>query len=311
MSGEEIPYEELFYRKNDAVELQARHIELVDRCYADTAISLTTGCLKIGEDTFDPEKVLCLEVVADRIVLPREAMGPADATFMAAIGAFLGWPAVLFSLAASSFLGSVVGGTAILLKKRDWSSRIPYGPYIAAGAVLWMFCGCAGCRRICADQIYPKKLLNIPKLVFNDGGNLLCRKRPVAAEETIPSGIARFGRGDRVHGGPDQARWRIHRSAANPRDDYTRRDRYEDGLRIDERLARMRPQDPMVHYNLACSYSLTQQCDLALESLNTAINLGYSDFAWMVKDPDLKNLRDHAGYKKIQAKVRCRPVKET
>ena len=94
-------------------------------------------------------------------------------------------------------------------------------------------------------------------------------------------------------------------------DDYTRRDRFQDGLRIDEHLSRLRPRDAMVHYNLACSYSLTQQCDLAAEALNTAINLGYDDFDWMARDPDLKPLREHAGYKKIQAKVRCLSVKET
>jgi leader peptidase (prepilin peptidase)/N-methyltransferase len=85
--------------------------------------------------------VACLEVVADGIVLPREVMGPADVTFMGAIGAFLGWPAVLFCLAVSAMLGSVVGGMAIVFKKQDWSSRIPYGPYIALAAVLWIFGG--------------------------------------------------------------------------------------------------------------------------------------------------------------------------
>ena len=94
-------------------------------------------------------------------------------------------------------------------------------------------------------------------------------------------------------------------------DDYTRRDRFQDGLRIDERLCRLRPRDPMVHYNLACSYSLTLQCDLAAEALNAAINLGYDDFNWMARDPDLQPLREHAGYKKIQAKIRCLSVKET
>jgi len=141
LPGEEIPYEELFYRKRDAIELQARRVELIDRCYANSAVRLATGCLKIGGETFDPEKVLCLEVEADRIVLPREAMGPADVTFMAAIGAFLGWPAVFFCLGISSLLGSIVGGTAIVFKKRDWSSRIPYGPYIAVAAVVWIFGG--------------------------------------------------------------------------------------------------------------------------------------------------------------------------
>jgi len=94
-------------------------------------------------------------------------------------------------------------------------------------------------------------------------------------------------------------------------DDYTRRDRFQDGLRIDERLSRLRPRDPLVHYNLACSYALTQQCDLAAAALNTAINLGYDDFDWMARDPDLKPLREHAGYKKIQAKVRCLSFKDT
>ena len=141
LPGEEIAYEDLFYRKSDAIELQALRVELIDRCYAGIPLRLTADCLKIGADTFEPEKVLCLEVVADRIVLPREVMGPADVTFMAAIGSFLGWPAVLFCLAISCLLGSIVGGTAIVLKKREWSSQMPYGPYIVVAAVIWIFGG--------------------------------------------------------------------------------------------------------------------------------------------------------------------------
>jgi Flp pilus assembly protein TadD len=94
-------------------------------------------------------------------------------------------------------------------------------------------------------------------------------------------------------------------------DDYTRRDRFADGLRIDQRLVQLRPRDPLVHYNLACSFSLTQQCDLAAAALNTALNLGYKDFDWMARDPDLMHLREHAGYKSIQARVRCLCLKET
>jgi len=148
LPGEAIAYEDLFYRKTDAIELQAVRVELIDRCYANVPVRLTADCLTIGGDTFDPEKILCLEAAAGGIVLPREAMGPADVTFMAAIGAFLGWPAVFFCLAISSLLGSIVGGTAIVLKKRDWSSRIPYGPYIALAAVVWIFGGCQWLRTI-------------------------------------------------------------------------------------------------------------------------------------------------------------------
>jgi tetratricopeptide (TPR) repeat protein len=92
-------------------------------------------------------------------------------------------------------------------------------------------------------------------------------------------------------------------------DDYTRRDRYAEGLKIDERLCKLRPDDALVHYNLACSYSLTAQLDLAIEALEVAINLGYRDFKWMAQDPDLENLREQAAYKKIQAKVRQIQVK--
>jgi Flp pilus assembly protein TadD len=93
-------------------------------------------------------------------------------------------------------------------------------------------------------------------------------------------------------------------------DNYTRRGRYEEGLRIDERLAQLCPDDSVVHYNLACSYSLTRQLEWAIEALESAINLGYRNFKHMSQDPDLKNLREHAGYERIRAKVRRMKVKQ-
>ena len=92
-------------------------------------------------------------------------------------------------------------------------------------------------------------------------------------------------------------------------DNYTRRGLFQEGLRIDERLSRLRPDDSLVHYNLACSYSLTSQLDSAVEALEAAINLGYRDFKWLGQDPDLKNLREHTEYKRIRAKVRELQVK--
>ena len=69
-------------------------------------------------------------------------MGLGDVKFMAAIGAFLGWKAVVFSLILSSFIGGIlVGLPLVLLRKRELSSRLPYGPYIALAAVIWIFEG--------------------------------------------------------------------------------------------------------------------------------------------------------------------------
>jgi leader peptidase (prepilin peptidase)/N-methyltransferase len=137
----EIPFEELFYRKSDAILLEAQTVELVDRCYLHATVRLTPERLFIGEETMDPESVHHMEIVADKITLPREAMGFGDVKFMGAIGAFLGWQAAVFSLMLSSIIGALVGLVLIACRKQEWSSKLPYGPYIALAATIWIFGG--------------------------------------------------------------------------------------------------------------------------------------------------------------------------
>jgi leader peptidase (prepilin peptidase)/N-methyltransferase len=136
-----IPYHELFYRNSDAITLQARTVELAGQSYQDVPIRLTRTCLKIGNDKFNPAEVTHMEAASSEIVLPREAMGLGDVKFMAAIGAFLGWQAVIFSLLASSLIGSLVGFGLIAAHRREWSARVPYGPYLALAATIWIFGG--------------------------------------------------------------------------------------------------------------------------------------------------------------------------
>jgi len=92
-------------------------------------------------------------------------------------------------------------------------------------------------------------------------------------------------------------------------DDYTRRGRYRDGLKVDEKLAELRPDDSLVLYNLACSYSLTDHVNQALSALEKALVLGYRDFKWLAEDPDLRNVRRHPQYQKIRAKLRTLQVR--
>jgi len=72
---------------------------------------------------------------------------------------------------------------------------------------------------------------------------------------------------------------------------YTAQRRFRDGLEVDRKLARIRPEDPVIHYNLACSYSLLGDLSSAFESLERALSLGYRDFRHMMHDSDLDAVR--------------------
>jgi len=72
---------------------------------------------------------------------------------------------------------------------------------------------------------------------------------------------------------------------------YTRRGDLEKGLLMDQRLVRLRPNDAVAYYNLACSHSLLGQVDEAFAAIEKAISLGYSDLKHMLTDPDLERLR--------------------
>jgi tetratricopeptide (TPR) repeat protein len=92
-------------------------------------------------------------------------------------------------------------------------------------------------------------------------------------------------------------------------DHYTHRGDYDQSLKVDERLSRLEPRNPMVFYNLACSYSLNREFDRAAASLEKALSLGYRDFKWLAKDPDLRQLRQHPLYRSIESKIRRMKVK--
>ena len=76
-----------------------------------------------------------------RMIFKKEAMGFGDVKLLGAIGAFIGWRGVIFTVVVSSFLGSLVGVVLVLAGKREMQSRIPYGPYLAFAALLWILWG--------------------------------------------------------------------------------------------------------------------------------------------------------------------------
>lgn len=82
-----------------------------------------------------------LIAVTGKAILKKDAMGMGDIKMMALVGGVLGWKGVVLTTFIGSLLGSVIGVSLIFLKGREWGSRIPFGPYLAAGALVSLFWG--------------------------------------------------------------------------------------------------------------------------------------------------------------------------
>jgi leader peptidase (prepilin peptidase)/N-methyltransferase len=70
-----------------------------------------------------------------------EAMGGGDVKLMGMMGSFLGWRGAVMTIMLGAFAGTIVGMALILLKKHRAEQQIPFGPFLAAGALITLFYG--------------------------------------------------------------------------------------------------------------------------------------------------------------------------
>ena len=75
------------------------------------------------------------------LIMKTEGMGGGDIKLLAMIGAFLGSKAVLVTIFLSAFLGSAVGVAFMIFKGKGRKYAIPYGPFLALGAITCLFWG--------------------------------------------------------------------------------------------------------------------------------------------------------------------------
>jgi len=130
-----------FARQKDRLLLQCDEAKVENHSYGNVTLGFHYDRVTVEEEQFLLDHVNEISGVARELLIPREAMGRGDLKFLAAIGAFLGWRAVLFSLFAGSLLGSIIGLITLITGKRVWSAKLPFGPYLAFGAISWMFFG--------------------------------------------------------------------------------------------------------------------------------------------------------------------------
>jgi leader peptidase (prepilin peptidase)/N-methyltransferase len=76
-----------------------------------------------------------------QIIRGLDGMGGGDIKLLAMIGAFLGWKGVLFTIIASSFTGTVMGIIMMLYKGKGMQMALPFGPFLAIGAISYIFMG--------------------------------------------------------------------------------------------------------------------------------------------------------------------------
>jgi leader peptidase (prepilin peptidase) / N-methyltransferase len=134
-------WSDFFARENDQLLLHCSSARIAEREFADTILRFHYNRVRVGSENFELDQLDEISGLANEIEIPREAMGRGDLKFLACIGAFLGWRAVLFAIFAGSLYGSIIGLITLILGRRVWSLKLPFGPYLALGAITWMFFG--------------------------------------------------------------------------------------------------------------------------------------------------------------------------
>jgi leader peptidase (prepilin peptidase)/N-methyltransferase len=142
----EMTWDDIFFRATDKMVIDCPELTINDKRYQSVVLEVRADRLRLvnqdkSAENISLEGVKTLQGTTTQVVIPREAMGYGDLYLLAMIGAFLGWKAVFFTVVAASVLGSVIGIVPRIFGKSEWGQKLPFGPYLAAGAMLWLFYG--------------------------------------------------------------------------------------------------------------------------------------------------------------------------
>jgi leader peptidase (prepilin peptidase)/N-methyltransferase len=84
---------------------------------------------------------LYLVAIAYRLLAHREGMGMGDVKLMALIGGVIGWQGAIFTLFTAALYGTLAGALAMIRSGQGLKTAIPFGPFLASGAVTYLLTG--------------------------------------------------------------------------------------------------------------------------------------------------------------------------
>mgnify|MGYP000849044557 CR=1 FL=1 len=137
----EYEWGDVFFRKWDRLELETLELYFDGETREFREFRVLGDALEVDGERIELDAVKKVTGKILSAVVPREAMGFGDVKFMAMIGAFLGWDAAVFTIFVACVIGAVVGLTQKLLLGEKWGRPLPFGPYLALAAFVWIFTG--------------------------------------------------------------------------------------------------------------------------------------------------------------------------
>lgn len=141
LGEDKLEWNDVFFREWDKLVMGATELYInEEKREFDTFAVLGDGFL-VDDEKIALEDVKKVSGKTKSAVVPREAMGYGDVKFIAMIGAFMGWQSVIFTIFAASILGAIIGLLQKLVAKEEWARPLPFGPYLALGAFIWLFTG--------------------------------------------------------------------------------------------------------------------------------------------------------------------------